>query len=155
GATLYAVNSGDNDVDVIDLRSGRVSGMIPTAWYPTSVTLSPDGRRLFVTNGKGLGAGPNPNGPNPYTDSQLRGTAAGQAQYVGTMMMGSLSTVTTPGPRTLAAYTRQVVSNDDFGRGDNVRAAERGSPVPARVGGSSPIRHVIYIVKENRTYDQE
>lgn len=155
GATLYAVNSGDNDVDVIGLRSGRVGGMIPTAWYPTSVASSPDGRALFVTNGKGLGAGPNPNGPNPYTDNQLSSTAAWQAQYVGTMIMGSLSTIATPSPDALAAYTRQVVRNDEFGQGDRVRAAEQGNPVPARVGGPSPIKHVIYIVKENRTYDQE
>src|SRR5262249_47889946 len=44
---------------------------------------------------------------------------------------------------------------DEFGRGDQVRAGQRGNPVPARVGGRSPIKHVIYIVKENRTYDQE
>ncbi len=170
GAALYAVNSGDNDVDVISVRSGRVTGMIPTGWYPTSVTLSADGRTIFATSGKGLGAGPNPNGPNPYTDSQLNHTPAWLAQYVGTMMTGALSSIAVPSRDTLERYTRQVVRNDGFGEGETVRTASRQglpgqglqgqgavarNPVPARVGGSSPIKHVIYIVKENRTYDQE
>jgi YVTN family beta-propeller protein len=155
GDTLYAVNSGDNDVDVIDAASGKVLGMIPTAWYPTSVTPSLDGEKLFVTNAKGLGAGPNPGGPNPYTDAQLGGTDAWRAQYVGTMMTGTLSTIATPDAATLASYTGQVSQNDGFGLADQVRDAEQGNPVPARVGQPSPIKHVIYIVKENRTYDQE
>ncbi len=135
GGTLYAANSGDNDVDVIDVRAGQVLGMIPTAWYPTSVVASLDDRTLFVTNGKALGAGPNPNGPNPYTDNQLSGTAAWQAQYVGTMMKGSLSSIATPDPAERARYTQQVVRNDEFGQTDQVRAARQGNPVPARVGG--------------------
>lgn len=155
GSTLYTANSGDNDVDVVDLASGRVRGMIPTAWYPTSVAVSPSGGSVFVTNGKALGAGPNPNGPNPYTDNQLSGTQAWQAQYVGTMMKGSVSTVPVPSPATLAGYTQQVARNDGFGQGSSVRNAAAGNPVPARVGEQSPIKHVIYVVKENRTYDQE
>jgi YVTN family beta-propeller protein len=155
GRTLYVVNSGDNDVDVVDAVSGRVRGMIPTAWYPTSVTPSRDGRTIFVTSGKGLGAGPNPHGPNPYTDDQLNHTPEWIANYVGTMMMGSLSTIAVPGPAGLARYTSQVRRNDGFTAGGSVRAAVAGNPVPARIGGDSPIKHVIYIVKENRTYDQE
>src|SRR5215471_6662705 len=69
---LFVANAGNNDVDVISLngkderegdgRSGPILGMIPTAWYPTGVSVSPDGRTLYVENAKGLGAGPNPNG---------------------------------------------------------------------------------------------
>jgi YVTN family beta-propeller protein len=157
--TLYVANSGDNDVDVVDLPSGRVRGMIPTGWYATSVAVSDDSGTLFATSGKGLGAGPNPNGPNPYTDSQLRSTPAWLAQYVGTMMKGTLSTIQVPDPVTLERYTQQVNRNDGFGEGDQVRATETQhlarNPVPARVGESSPIKHIIYIVRENRTYDQE
>ena len=155
GGTLYVVNSGDNDVDVVNTRLGRVRGMIPTAWYPTSVTVAQGGRQLLVTNGKGLGAGPNPNGPNPYTDNQLSGTAAWQAQYAGTMIRGSLSSIAVPGPAALAHYTGEVRRNDGFGLGARVRNAASGNPVPARPGEPSPIKHVIYIVRENRTYDQE
>jgi YVTN family beta-propeller protein len=159
GRTLYAANSGNNDVDVIDLRAGRVAGMIPTAWYPTSVNTSSDGRTLFVVNAKGLGAGPNPNGPNPYTDDQKRGNPTTELQwekqYVGTMMIGGLSSVPTPGADQLARYSQQVVANDGFDERDKVRSAVSNNPVPSRVGESSPIKHVIYVVKENRTYDQE
>lgn len=65
GKTLYAANAGDNDVAVVSLPAGKVDGLIPTAWYPTGIALSHDGQTLYVANGKGLGAGPNPNGPNP------------------------------------------------------------------------------------------
>jgi hypothetical protein len=75
------------------------------------------------------------------------------------MMKGTLSTIAVPGQGTLARYTRQVISNDGFGYGDRVRLSAARSltrnPVPVRVGESSPIKHVIYIVRENRTYDQE
>ncbi|HEY3611193.1 MAG TPA: bifunctional YncE family protein/alkaline phosphatase family protein [Pseudonocardiaceae bacterium] len=157
GRTLYVANSGDNDVAVVDIAENRVSGLIPTAWYPTSVQRV--GNWLYVLNAKGLGAGPNPNGPNPYTDDQRRVTDPGgfAKQYVGTMMVGTLSTVAVPGREQLERFTQQVNSNDGFAQGDNVRAAATANTaiVPMHVGGSSPIKHVIYIVKENRTYDQE
>jgi YVTN family beta-propeller protein len=155
GRTLYVANSGDNDVDVVALPSGRVRGMIPTGWYATSVAVSRSGGTLFATSGKGLGAGPNPKGPNPYTDAQRRLTPEFLANYVGTMMKGTLSTIAVPDPFTLARYTSQVISNDGFGFGEGVRLAAVRNPVPARVGEASPIKHVIYIVRENRTYDQE
>ncbi|MFZ0877012.1 MAG: YncE family protein, partial [Pseudonocardiaceae bacterium] len=66
GHTLYVANAGNNDIAVLDLESGRVNGLIPTAWYPTALVATD--RALFITNGKGLGAGPNngPGHPNPY-----------------------------------------------------------------------------------------
>jgi YVTN family beta-propeller protein len=101
GRTLYVANSGDNDVDVISLPSGRIRGMIPTGWYATSVAVSGDGGTLFATSAKGLGAGPNPDGPNPYTDAQRRLTPGFLANYVGTMMKGTLSTIAVPDRATL------------------------------------------------------
>ncbi|MDQ3788207.1 MAG: beta-propeller fold lactonase family protein, partial [Actinomycetota bacterium] len=155
GRTLYVANSGNNDVAVIDLALGRVAGLIPTAWYPTSVLATAD--KLFVTNAKGLGAGPNPDGPNPYIDypSSVE-DPAWRAQFVGTMMVGTLSTVALPRDdgRQLARWTGQVVANNGFALGDRVRGAVPGSVVPADVGGPTPIKHVIYVVKEARTYDQ-
>ncbi|MEZ0069507.1 YVTN family beta-propeller protein [Streptacidiphilus sp. MAP12-20] len=157
GRRLYVANSGNNDVVVLSTASGRTLGMIPTAWYPTSVTPSPDGRRLYVVNAKGLGAGPNPNGPDPYTDAALHGTPGWLDQYVGTMIIGSLSTVATPDADQLAHWSRTVVANDGFDERDKVRSTARSAdnPIPTRVGESSPIKHVIYVVKENRTFDQE
>jgi YVTN family beta-propeller protein len=161
GNTLYVTNAGNNDVDVIGLAGGDlgrqalrlspVAGMIPTAWYPSGVSVSPDGRTLYVENAKGLGAGPNPRNPGPF------GTAPA-AQYVGSMMRGTLSIIDSPNPGQLQRFTEQVVRNNGFDERDGVRRG--GGPgdllslIPRRVGDHSPIQHVIYVIKENRTYDQ-
>ena len=145
GSRLYVANAGNNDVAVVDLRRGRVAGLIPTGWYPTTVVA--DGDRLFVTNAKGLGAGPNngPGQPNPEST-----TPTAPERYAGSMMAGTLSVLGAPDARTLARYTRQVNANNGF----SARAGGDGSVVPRQVGERSPIRHVLYVVKENRTYDQ-
>jgi YVTN family beta-propeller protein len=149
GQTLYVANAGNNDVDVVRLgrrRGGdRVLGLIPTAWYPTGVAVTPDGGRLVVANGKGLGAGPNPGGPNTID------------QYIGSMIKGTMSIIKTPNRERLAGYTRQVQANGGFG--DLARtAAVRQHVVPVTASGDGrqhgPIKHVIYVVNENRTYDQ-
>jgi YVTN family beta-propeller protein len=156
--TLYVTNAGDNAVDVIRLSGGQhgdtIMGVIPTGWYPTAV--SAIGGRLFVANAKGLGAGPNPEGPSPYTDDKLRYNPATAdkwaSQYVGSMIKGTLSTIPVPDQKTLSADTRKVRDNDRFA--PDARSAPQSSIIPGRPGGKSPIKHVIYIVKENRTYDQ-
>jgi YVTN family beta-propeller protein len=151
GSRLYVANSGNNDVAVIDTRSRRPVGLIPTGWYPSDVTTSRDGRTLYVLNAKGLGAGPN-NGtgyPNPYQP----GTSPDQ--YVGSMIKGTLSTVGLSGGDGLERWTRQVVANNGFDERDQVRTGgNRSRVVPVHPGEKSPIKHVIYVVKENRTYDQ-
>ncbi|HYR64105.1 MAG TPA: bifunctional YncE family protein/alkaline phosphatase family protein [Actinomycetota bacterium] len=137
GGTLYVANSGNNDVDVIDTKQGRVEGCIPTAWYPSDVATN--GSKLFVANARGLGAGPNdgPGYPNPASTAPTSPN-----EYVGSMMVGTLSTIGLP-LRTaeLARDTRQVAANDGFDNRQHFK--------------DQPIQHVIYIVKENRTYDQE
>ena len=152
GHTLYVANAGNNDVAVVDLSSGRVAGLIPTAWYPTALVAT--NRALFVTNGKGLGAGPNngPGHPNPYDP-----TTPTQNQYVGSMMVGTLSSVGLPLDHgQLTRWTQQVIHNDGFNSpGDVHGQGAAAAIVPGNAGQRSPIQHVIYIVKENRTYDQE
>jgi YVTN family beta-propeller protein len=142
---LYVANSGNNDLAVVDLRRGRVAGLIPTGWYPTTVVA--DSGRLFVTNAKGLGAGPN-DGPGHPDPESTAPTAPDR--YAGSMMAGTLSVLGVPDMGTLARYTRQVHENN----GSDGRAGGDGSVVPRRVGERSPITHVIYVVKENRTFDQ-
>jgi len=192
GNTLYVANAGADAVDVIRLATPNtapdhgqprdiITGRIPTGWYPTGVEVAADGSSLYVANAKGLGAGPNPGGPNPYTDAQRRPSDAFAAQYIGSMIEGTLSVVPTPNEDTLARYTAQVASNNHYPKpgedpsaaangnnqqGDNQQSsngqAENGknddgqgaSVVPRRPGDPSPIKHVIYVVKENRTYDQ-
>jgi len=113
-------------------------GSIPTAWYPSAVATN--GSTLFVANAKGLGAGPNdgPGYPNPASTA-----STSPNEYVGSMIVGTLSSVRLPlSATTLADDTQRVAANDGFDRGASAQSRQ-------------PIRHVIYIVKENRTYDQE
>jgi hypothetical protein len=114
------------------------------------LALAPDGQTIYVANAKGLGAGPNPGGPDPY----VRDTPP--SQFVGSMMVGSLSIVAMPEPDQLATYTAQVVQNNGFDERDQVRLTGKvaAQVVPREPGDPSPIKHVIYVIKENRTFDQ-
>jgi len=143
GMTLYVANGGNNDVAVVDTGSLVIRGVIPTAWFPSALMLSRDGQVLYVANMKGLGAGPNSRRPS---------------QYVGNMARGTLSVIDIPTGEVLTQYTAQVVKNNGF---DETRKVLTQLPqettqraVPRRVGDPSLIRHVIYVIKENRTYDQ-
>ncbi|HEY8912191.1 bifunctional YncE family protein/alkaline phosphatase family protein [Lacisediminihabitans sp.] len=140
--TLLVSNSGNNDVAVVDLASKQVAGVVPVGWYPTSVAFA--GGKLLVTNAKGLGAGPNngPGHPNPEST-----TPTAENQYTGSMITGTLSSFDIPTGDRLRKATRQVESN-------NSSVAAQGEVIPRKPGQPSPIKHVIYIVKENRTYDQ-
>jgi hypothetical protein len=126
--------------------------------------LSKDGNVLYVTNAKGRGAGPNDKqySPNPtrqnapivnaitgYNDGYCNCTFD---QYSGSMIVGTLSTIATPGTGLLRLYSDQVARNDHVGD-TSINMRTPGNPIPVP-GGTSPIKHVIYIVKENRTYDQ-
>jgi YVTN family beta-propeller protein len=152
GDTLYVANAGNSDVAVVRLGApDQVLGLIPTAWYPTGLAVAPDGGELYVLNAKGLGTGPNAQaGPNPYRAS----TPANQ--FVGSMAVGSLSIVPVPQQADLDRYTQQVVANNGFDERSQVRVIDQPAEqvVPRRPGDPSPIKHVIYIIRENRTYDQ-
>jgi YVTN family beta-propeller protein len=141
GRTLYVALAGENAVAVVDLDSREVTGFIPTAWYPSAVSATPDGKRLVITNANASGAGPNPcGGLTPLT------TCAGidrDTQYSGSMIKGSVQVVDVPRAGQLRALTRQVVHNN--------QAPARGRHKPR---GAQKIRHVIYVIRENRTYDQ-
>ena len=139
GSTLYVANAGDNDVAVIRLgppgsTSGvdRVAGLIPTGFYPSALALSSS--QLLVVNMYGLGTGP-----------------VAPHEYIASQMQGTLSRIPLPSQTQLDGYTNQVEANDGFG---DTPPQVTGNPVPSQVGGSSPIEHVIYVMKENRTYDQ-
>ncbi len=156
---LYAVEPGEDDVVVINTSTGRVAGRIPTAWYPTAVVLSKNRNTLFITNGKGYGAGPNDvaglfpdpaRRTGPYASDGYCNCA--QSQYSGSMIVGMLSIVGVPNAGQLSVYTGQVIRNNHI---DDPALLQRGAGNPIPVpGGKSPFTHVIYIDKENRTYDQ-
>ncbi len=147
---LYVVCSDNNTVAVVDIADYRanVAGFIPTAWYPTAVQVVADGR-IFIANGRGPGSYPNPGGPNPSV------AGAGRNQYVGRLQTGSLSIVPAPTEEQLTAFSREAILNSPYQDGKLLDAGTgKDNPVPSRPGLPSPIRHVIYIIKENRTYDQ-
>jgi len=152
GTRLYAANADNNDVAVIDISkpgASKVLGFIPVGWYPTAVAVSPDGRALYVANGKGGSSAANPRGPRPD-----RARAPG-TQHIAQILLGTVSVIPVPDAETLARYTGQVYRNTPYSEKTRLEVAFSGaSAIPRRVGGKSPIRHVIYVIKENRTYDQ-
>jgi YVTN family beta-propeller protein len=158
GQTLYVANAGDNDVAVVRLaasddedsgaNAGHVAGLLPTGWYPTGIALAPDGGTLYVANAKGLGAGPNPGNPGPIKD------VTPPDQYVGSMMKATLSVIPVPGGHALHEATEQVQANDRFHAQRSALKGTGGDWLPKLPDGSPAIKHVIYVIKENRTYDQ-
>jgi len=158
---LFVTNANTNDVAVVNVTNparSQALGFIPVGWYPTSVRISKDGKTLYVTNGKGNTSRPNREGPNPLaSNDSYEGKTR---EYIGQLFQGSLSTIPVPTPKQLADMTRTVLSNSPVNpknplavRGSEAALAEK-NPIPARQGDPSPITHCIYIIKENRTYDQ-
>ncbi len=152
---LYVACSDANTVAVVNIEeeSSLVLGFLPTGWYPTAVTALADGG-LIVLNGRGGRSYPNPNGPNPARRPAPFEASDARAGYVGHIQTGTASFIPPFDSARLAAYTRQVLSQSPYN--DNLldeAEVPAGNPVPA-AGATSPIQHVIYIVKENRTYDQ-
>lgn len=150
--TLYVTNGGTNSVAVIHLDresdEGSVSGLIPTAWYPNAISVSRDGRSLYVVNAKS-NAGPNPGGcRNTFARSGDRPCALAQ-QYVWQLEKGALTVIPRPEPEELKSLTLLVANNNHFSM-----AAQRPSDNGIFTFLHTRIHHVIYIVKENRTYDQ-
>ncbi|NOW93912.1 bifunctional YncE family protein/alkaline phosphatase family protein [Mucilaginibacter sp. SG564] len=159
--TLYIANADNNCLAVFDLSKpgySKSQGFIPVGWYPTNVKTL--GSKILVTNGKGLSSMANPQGPQPISKADNSGyqtgsTANSRLQYIAGLFKGSLSFIDAPKPEQLKQYTRQVYANTPFTDKRTATAdGETGNPVPRKLGEKSPIKHVFYIIKENRTYDQ-
>ncbi|MBY0232744.1 MAG: beta-propeller fold lactonase family protein, partial [Gemmataceae bacterium] len=150
GEILFVANADANNVAVFNVSKPGASkpmGFIPVGWYPTSVRYEPKTKRLLVANGKGLASRANPHGPGPYDRAAFRDVH----QYIASLMKGCLSIVPLPDAKKLAAMTEAaykcVPAKPEAGW-------TAGNPVPRRPGEKSPIKHCVYIIKENRTYDQ-
>jgi DNA-binding beta-propeller fold protein YncE len=141
---------GDDDDDAPAAGASAVVGLIPTGWYPTAVAVRPDGQRLFVVNGKSP-PGPNPKGCRDNLGIKPDALAAcrGTNQYVWQLEKAGFLTLPPPSAAELARLTRQVAVNNHFPDA-GARQADDATMAFLR----QHIRHVIYIVKENRTYDQ-
>lgn len=167
--TLYATNGGTNSVAVIRLDNGQgqdgndqgqggggqgggygqLAGLIPTGWYPQAVVVSGDGGTLYVVNDKSV-PGPNPHyckdgGPTCIAGSQVQWQPN---QYILQLEKSGFLTVPVPDSNTLAQLTLQVAANN------GLASQPRGNQAQVMAALRQRIQHVIYIVKENRTYDQ-
>jgi DNA-binding beta-propeller fold protein YncE len=141
--TLYVALLGFNAIAVIDLPSKKTKGLIPTGWGPTRVQLSKKEQELYVITCRGLGAGPN---GGAGFKAPIQGT------YIGDIQLGSFQKIAMPDSITLAAYTKQVIANTF----EATTMTDNGiNPLPILPGSSkSPIKYIVYITKENRTYDE-
>jgi YVTN family beta-propeller protein len=138
GRSLYVANGANNALAVVDLsaRQPRVAGFLPTGWFPSAVAPARDGKSVWVASGYGFGSvAPQKGEGRSYKDRA-----------------GVVSRIELPAPKDLAAFSRQVQANNRLVSSNEKRAAR--NPVPMNLGEPSPIRHVFYIIKENRTYDQ-
>ncbi|MEJ7637189.1 MAG: beta-propeller fold lactonase family protein, partial [Singulisphaera sp.] len=153
-SVLFVANANTNDVAVVNVKERGAStplGFIPVGWYPTSVRVARDGKTLYVSNGKGGTSKANRAGPNPLAKG-----APNIREYIAGLFEGTLSTIPMPDPKAMAAYSKTVYECSPLKTPtDRERAEDRaGNPIPEKVGDRSPITHCVYIIKENRTYDQ-
>lgn len=154
GKTLYVTNGATNSIAVVALNTyvspSYTYALIPTGWYPHAVALSADGTTMFVANGKNV---PGPNSLNCKSATGVSGGYPGCAaanQYVLNLEKGGMLTLPIPTDRNvLDTLTAQVAANNNFNP-----PANHDSNMAVMTQLRSKIQHVIYIVKENRTYDQ-
>jgi DNA-binding beta-propeller fold protein YncE len=154
GKTLYVSNGTNNAVAVIDFDppKSRLLGCLPTGWYPAGLVLDEKRQMLDVANIKGIGS---------------RTTAAKRSRQIGDKTLwgyntleplGTVSLIPLPKREELAGQTRAVLANNRLAEArralSQARPGARPRPVPERHGEPSVFQHVIYIIKENRTYDQ-
>jgi len=160
--TLYIANADNNCLavfDVTEIGNSKSKGFIPVGWYPTNVKVV--GSKIYVTNGKGFSSFANPLGPDPYKKNAQMAVQKGllksekDVQYIGGLMKGTLSIINTPSEKQLGLYAAAVYENTPYTKTNEEKSnAEIGSVIPQKIGDPSAIKHVFYIVKENRTYDQ-
>jgi DNA-binding beta-propeller fold protein YncE len=154
GSRLYVANMGSDAIAVIDTkkltsrtaRSAMVKplGFIPTEWMPISLTFS--GGKLYLASDKGKGTGPN-NMPQPPTEAAKNSRLLRPFTYIATLLYGSLATLDEAAiDKNLPQWTATVLDSNRMNAAEEKIAFAGGAP--------NPIRHVIYILKENRTYDQ-
>ena len=160
--TLFIANADNNCLAVFDVSvpgRSKSKGFMPTGWYPTCVRIVND--KILVTNGKGLTSMANPYGPEPTRKGQVVTYQEGgqehkiKVQYIAGLFRGTLNILPVPDPQQLAIYSQAVYNNTPYTKKDELTSASpAGNPIPQKVGDPSPIKHIFYIIKENRTYDQ-
>jgi len=160
--TLFIANADNNCLAVFDVSvpgESKGKGFIPTAWYPSCVRVA--NNRILVSNGKGMTSLANPYGPNPvrrgeevvYQEGGQEQTI--KVQYIGGLFRGTMSIINVPDEVQMGIYSKAVYNNTPYTKTKELASdGVAGNPIPQKVGDPSPIKHVFYIIKENRTYDQ-
>lgn len=139
GRYIFVSSAGTNSVDVVTTEDMKVAGRIPAGWYPSRALISSDNLRLFIINSKGFGSGPNPDGTQADVKNQ------------GVLSIVQLDEVL----NNLSYYTEKVISNNNrVSTYYEIPCDNLNSPVPAKPGDETPIKYVVFIFKENKTYDQ-
>jgi DNA-binding beta-propeller fold protein YncE len=154
---LYVANANINCVAVFEVETigkSRSLGFIPTGWYPTSVRVAKGGK-LLIANGKGVVSRSNRN----FTQPGSKAPPVGVNEYIAGILQGTLSIVKLPGEEDeLAEQVKKWTTIAYANMPDAARKVAAtdltGNPIPRKLGDGSPIQYVIYIVKENRTFDQ-
>jgi YVTN family beta-propeller protein len=160
--TLYIANADNNSLAVFDVSNKGKSfskGFIPVGWYPTNVKVIKN--KIYVANGKGFTSAPNPYGPNPFRKKEAviyqQGDTAKPigVQYIAGLFKGTLSIIKEPNEKQLGTFSKAVYLNTPYTKTKEIEAfGYENNPIPKKVGATSPIKYVFYVVKENRTYDQ-
>lgn len=141
--TLYVALLGFNAIAVINTESKNVKGLIPTGWGPSRVLPSADEKELYVISCRGFGAGPN--GGKNFT-------APVQGTYIGDIQLATFQKIKMPDEKQLALYTEEAIGNTFI----KMTVKDDGkNPLPPSLNiRKSPIKYIVYITKENRTYDE-
>ncbi len=159
---LFIANADNNNIAIFsigEVGDSKILGYFPTAWYPTQVKLI--NGNIYISNAKGLKSASNPFGPNPIARKNQveyqKGIKNLPVQYIGSLFRGTLQVY--PLDKLLSnmdAQTKRVYSNTPFTINQLTKDTliPKGNPIPQKIGDISPIKHVFYIIKENRTYDQ-
>jgi DNA-binding beta-propeller fold protein YncE len=138
---LYVALLGFNAVAKIEIATEKTLGLIPTGWGTTRVKLSGNDADLYVTSCRGLGAGPN--GGKNFTIPV-------QGSYIGDIQLGTFQKIENPSQQQLQTYTQQVIANTFI-----TKSETDSLPLPVLPGSkASPIKHIVFITKENRTFDE-
>ncbi|MEY2419576.1 MAG: hypothetical protein QOG90_2256 [Actinomycetota bacterium] len=152
GKVLYVAEGGRNSVAAVDAATGAVLVRLPTGWYPSAIVPAEGGNRLFITSAKGWGAGAN----GVEVDDPAKDLGGNNPAYIGNLLKGTLQSVDL---RTVCGGNVDVLNDavdHDNGLRAQTNAAAANDVLPASFGAgpSKKIKHVVFILKENRTYDQ-
>jgi YVTN family beta-propeller protein len=152
GEMLFVANADANNLavfNVADRKAAKPLGFIPTGWYPTSVRYNAKEKMLYVANGKGRVSKANPSGANPENPRST-------IEYIGSLYSGTVSVLPLPSPAEMAKFSKTAYECSPLQKENEAQAAgvAADNPIPRKVGEKSPIKHCIYVIKENRTYDQ-